>query len=260
MFLQGKASLVTSIQTFKYMMLYSLIQFMCVTILMILNSYLTNYQFLTSDLVIIFPLAFLISRTEAEDTLTFHIPTGALISVPIVVSILSQGVLMLFFQIFSWFLLRRTKWYVNTCRCVGDTVMDCYDNTVIFLISNVQYLISAIAFSISYPFKKGIFSNYFLVLWLFISFSYSSYLIISPDSYSRNLLDLVTIPNYLFRFILLSLAFLNFITCILCEKYLVPFITRKYKEYKYDNLKKGIEGKQIEYNLNQITKIKKLSM
>ena len=41
LFLQGKASLVTSIQTFKYMMLYSLIQFMCVIILMILNSYLT---------------------------------------------------------------------------------------------------------------------------------------------------------------------------------------------------------------------------
>ena len=260
LFLQGKASLVTSIQTFKYMMLYSLIQFMCVTILMILNSYLTNYQFLTSDLVIIFPMAFLISRTEAEDTLTFHIPSGALISVPIVVSILSQGCLMLFFQIFSWFLLRRTKWYVNNCVCYGDIVKDCYDNTIIFLISNVQYLISAIAFSISYPFKKGIFSNYFLVLWLFISFSYSSYLIISPDSYSRNLLDLVTIPNYLFRFILLSLAFLNFITCILCEKYLVPFITKRYRQYKYDNLKKGIEGKQIEYNLNQITKIKKLSM
>ena len=260
LFLQGKASLVTSIQTFKYMMLYSLIQFMCVTILMILNSYLTNYQFLTSDLVIIFPLAFLISRTEAEDTLTFHIPTGALISVPIVVSILSQGALMLFFQIFSWFLLRRTKWYVNTCGCIGDIVKDCYDNTVIFLISNVQYLISAIAFSISYPFKKGIFSNYYLILWLVIGFSYSSYLIISPDQYSKYLLDLVTIPDYFFRFVLLSLAILNFITCILCEKYLVPFITKRYRQYKYDNLKKGIEGKQIEYNLNQISKIRTLAM
>ena len=260
LFLQGKASLVTSIQTFKYMMLYSLIQFMCVIILMILNSYLTNYQFLTSDLVIIFPMAYLISRTEAEETLTFHIPTGALISVPIVASILSQSCLMLFFQILAWVLLTKNKWYFHNCNCIDDDIKDCLDNTIVFLISNVQYLISAIAFSISYPFKKGISSNYLLVSWLIISFTYSSYLIIFPDNFSKSLLDLVTIPSFFFRFIMLFLAFLNFITCILSEKYLVPFITRKYKEFKYDNLKRGIEGKQIEYNLNQITKIKKLSL
>lgn len=60
--IEGKASLVTSLQCFKYMMCYSLIQFMSVTILLITGSYLSDNQFLTSDLFLIFPLAILIAR------------------------------------------------------------------------------------------------------------------------------------------------------------------------------------------------------
>ena len=59
---QGKACLVTSIQCFKYMILYSLIQFFSITLLLIMNSYLSDNQFLSSDLFIVFPLAILISR------------------------------------------------------------------------------------------------------------------------------------------------------------------------------------------------------
>ena len=53
---EGKCSLTTSIQTFKYMMLYSMIQFICVTLMLIYVTYLTDFQFLVSDLFIIFPL------------------------------------------------------------------------------------------------------------------------------------------------------------------------------------------------------------
>jgi cation-transporting ATPase 13A2 len=62
LFIEGKASLVTSTQCFKYMMLYSIIQFCSVTMLNILNTYLTDTQFLTADLFLIFPLAYLIAR------------------------------------------------------------------------------------------------------------------------------------------------------------------------------------------------------
>ena len=41
---------VTSIQTFKYMMIYSIIQFMSVTLLTTDFSYLANYQFLMTDM------------------------------------------------------------------------------------------------------------------------------------------------------------------------------------------------------------------
>jgi len=103
---EGKASLVTSIQCFKYMILYSLIQFFSVTILLVVNTYLTDNQFLSSDLFIVFPLAVLISRfikllfrTGAHEKLTHHQPTGVLLSVPIITSILLQSLVQFFSQV-----------------------------------------------------------------------------------------------------------------------------------------------------------------
>ncbi len=121
LFREGKASLITSIQCFKYMMLYSLIQFTSVTLLMIYASYLTDNQFLVIDLVIIFPVAILMSRTEANPILTHHQPTGALISTPIIISILSQTsvqficqvILLIIFKFGILLLLCSQKWYVS---------------------------------------------------------------------------------------------------------------------------------------------------
>jgi cation-transporting P-type ATPase 13A2 len=137
LFREGKASLVTSIQTFKYMMIYSLIQFTSVTLLMIFRSYLTDNQFLASDLFIIFPMAILIARTGAYSKLTHHQPTGALISLPIVSSILIQTIIQFSAQFGGWLLLSYQEWYVNKCDTKGDFVQPCMDNTV-----RLSYLIN----------------------------------------------------------------------------------------------------------------------
>jgi cation-transporting ATPase 13A3/4/5 len=227
---------------------------------MVLNSYLSDYQFLTSDLIIIFPLAFLISRTQTEDKLTYLVPSGALISVPIVVSILTQTFLMLSFQFLGWFLLIQNKWYKNFCNCYNDKVNFCYDNTVIFLISNFQYLISAICFSINKPFKKSIFTNQLLIICLVFAITYSIYLVLIPDNFSRNLLNIIFIPSLIFKIVLVGIIVLNFVTCFLCEKFLVPFITKKYKNYKYNKVKYTIAKNFSDYDLRKLDKIKKLSL
>ena len=90
--LEGKASLITSIQCFKYMMLYSLIQSFSITILLILNSFLSNNENLIIDMGFTYPLAILMARTEAYEKLTYHLPTGALISFPIICSIFFQTI------------------------------------------------------------------------------------------------------------------------------------------------------------------------
>ena len=130
LFREGKASLVTSIQTFKYMMIYSLIQFISVTLLMTVNSYLSDNEFLVPDLLIIFPLAILIARTGAYYKLTHHQPTGALISLPIISSILLQCTCQLLAQFFGWYILSIQEWYVADCTSGEDTVGACDANTV----------------------------------------------------------------------------------------------------------------------------------
>lgn len=99
LFREGKASLITSIQCFKFMMLYSMIQFFSATICLICGSYLSEYEFLVVDLLLIFPLAILIARTGAYKELTPHQPTGALISVPIITSVLLQSLIQFLAQV-----------------------------------------------------------------------------------------------------------------------------------------------------------------
>lgn len=86
-------------------------------------------------------------------------------------------------------------WYTPNLLQLNENedVTPCYENTVImiitkaiFLISNVQYLITAVAFSIGRPFKKPIYTNLSLSLYLMLAISYSYYLILAPDDYSSN--------------------------------------------------------------------------
>jgi len=53
---EGRCALVTSFQCFKWIMMYSLIQFISVSLLYVQHTNLTDNQFLYIDLVIIIPL------------------------------------------------------------------------------------------------------------------------------------------------------------------------------------------------------------
>ena len=101
---EGKCALVTSLQTFKYILLYSLIQFISVTILILIDSYLSDWEFMASDLFLITPLAFLIPLAPAYDKLTYHKPVSSLFSFNIIASMTMQTICVAAFQIFGYFL------------------------------------------------------------------------------------------------------------------------------------------------------------
>ena len=85
--------------------------------------------------------------------------------------------------------LRMQSWYKPLVDPVEDgEVVPSADNTAIFLISNFQYILTAVAFSISRPFKKPIYTNFILTGYLIVSIAYSYYIIIDPDSFNFNLL------------------------------------------------------------------------
>ena len=269
---EGKSSLVTSIQTFKYMMMYSLVQFLCVTMLMVLNSYLSEYQFLSVDIFIIIPLAFFIPATGPYKHLTKHHPTDSLISYPVIASILSQTIIALIFQLAAHYILVfKIEDYENTCEPDEDDtdILACPDNTSLFLISNMQYLITAFAFSISKPFKSPIYTNYFLTFFMIFAFVYSCIIIVWPTQFSTNLLQLYFFDepensfkderredcddpdNYRFedhqiKYYIQGLALLNFIISYVFEKVIVPATTGCWNARKIQKLKeiKRVQNEQ----------------
>ena len=195
---EGKSSLVTSIQTFKYMMMYSLIQFIAVTLAMVLRSYLSEIQYLSVDIFIIIPLAFFIPATGPYKYLTKDHPTESLISFPVISSILSQTILSFVFQLVAHLLpVYLLENYMNICYPddEGTEILACPDNTCIFLISNAQYFISAAAFSISKPFKSPIYTNYLLTIFMILAIIYSSIIILWPSHFICNILQLYSMDN-----------------------------------------------------------------
>ena len=195
---EGKCSLVTSLQTFKYMMMYSLIQFIAVTLVMVLRSYLSEIQYLSVDIFIIFPLAFFIPMTGPYKLLTKHHPTDSLISFPVITSILSQTIISFIFQFVGHLLpVYLLKNYKNVCLPDDEDteILACPDNTCVFLVSNAQYFIAAAAFSISKPFKSPIYTNYFLSFFMILAVVYSVLIILWPSHFICNIFQLYSFDN-----------------------------------------------------------------
>ena len=274
---EGKSSLVTSIQTFKYMMMYSLVQFICVTLLLVLSSYLSENQFLSVDIFIIIPLALFIPATGPYKQLTKHHPTDSLISYPVITSILTQTFIAFCFQLGAHFLVStRLKDCGDICEPddEGTDILACPDNTSIFLISNMQYLITAFAFSISKPFKSPIYTNYFLTFFMIFAFGYSCMIILWPHRYISKLLQMYNFDNpydsyfdkrrgeipedkiehyydykdSTIKYYIQGLAILNFIISYVFEKIIVPTTTACWNARKIRKLRE-LKQKESEHAL-----------
>lgn len=78
----------TSVECFKFMTLYSLIQSTAVMQCYFLSSDLTSGQYLYCDLWLIIPLAFTMDLTKAFPTLAKYRPISDLVSLPVILSVL----------------------------------------------------------------------------------------------------------------------------------------------------------------------------
>ncbi|XP_072607190.1 polyamine-transporting ATPase 13A2 isoform X20 [Vulpes vulpes] len=157
---EGRCSLDTSFSVFKYMALYSLTQFISVLILYTINTNLGDVQFLAIDLVITTTVAVLMSRTGPALALGRARPPGALLSVPVLSSLLLHVVLVAGVQLGGYFLTVAQPWFVPLNKTVpAPDNLPNYENTVVFSLSGFQYLILAAAVSKGAPFRRPLYTN-----------------------------------------------------------------------------------------------------
>jgi cation-transporting ATPase 13A3/4/5 len=109
-------------------------------------------------------------RTEAYPILTPKRPTANLISKKVLTSLLGQIGIQSLFQGLLFIIIRRQPWYTPPKYDSEEKNIECYENTVLFLLSCFQYLLVAIVFSVGPPFRKPMSSNrmFFCYLSLFV--------------------------------------------------------------------------------------------
>ncbi|KAG9288647.1 hypothetical protein G9A89_006748 [Geosiphon pyriformis] len=222
---EGRAALVTSFSCFKYMALYSIIQFTTVSVLYAFSSNLGDFQFLYIDLFLILPIAVLMGRTEPYPEIHPKRPAASLVSKKVLTSMIGQIMIQSGFQFMIYFLVRRQPWYIPPEFDPDAKNVECFENTVLFLLSCFQYIVIAVVFSVGPPYRKPMTTNVpFVVATVFLAFI-TAVLVISTPEFAKTILELRDI-SHSFRWILLLSAAMNFGISWVCEKYLFNLIAQ----------------------------------
>ncbi|KAG0374958.1 hypothetical protein BGX24_009717 [Mortierella sp. AD032] len=227
---EGRAALVTSFSCFKYMALYSIIQFTTVSFLYAFASNLGDFQFLYIDLVLILPIAVFMGRTEAFPILHPKRPTANLVSKKVLTSLIGQILIQSLFQGGLFIIVRHQPWYTPPDYDPEEKNIDCIENTVLFLLSCFQYLLVAIVFSVGPPYRKPMASNRPFVLITVTLVITSAIMVLVPTAWITELMQLVHIP-FSFRCLIIIMAGLNLLLSLVCEAYVFPMFSKLIGEW-----------------------------
>eukprot|EP00922_Rhytidocystis_sp_ex-Travisia-forbesii_P013489 GHVS01020202.1.p1 GENE.GHVS01020202.1~~GHVS01020202.1.p1 ORF type:complete len:1401 (+),score=180.46 GHVS01020202.1:137-4339(+) len=173
---EGRAALATSFQMFKFIVFSAVMQFMSVMILYGYGNNLTDSQYLWLDLVVVLPLSMFIPWTEASADLSSSIPMRHVCSIPMVASVVGQVVIQIAVQAVSLVLLSLQNFYnrfhpnIHTGQGGGEDLV-CQENTVVFLILNMQLAITCLVTSSNYPWRRAVWTNRLYSLWLLLLIS-----------------------------------------------------------------------------------------
>ncbi|EKC97467.1 cation transporting ATPase [Trichosporon asahii var. asahii CBS 8904] len=228
---EGRCALVTSFSCFKYMALYSLIQFTTVTLLYSFASSLGDFQFLYIDLFIIIPIAVAMGRTLPYPKIYPKRPTASLVSKKVLTSIIGQTIINASIQgaVFLW--VRQQPWYTMPPTDRNKLETFNYENTSLFLISCFQYILVAGVFSVGPPYRQPMYTNPSLMICLVGLLSFSTYILLEPSKAIAKLLDIIALPSS-FKLQLLGIAIFNIVVCFGFERYAERPIARGIGHFK----------------------------
>ncbi|NWI16425.1 AT134 ATPase, partial [Crypturellus soui] len=234
---EGRAALVTSFCMFKYMALYSIIQYLGVLLLYWqLNSF-GNYQFLFQDLAITTVIGVTMSFTGAYPKLVPYRPPNQLISPPLLLSVILNILFSLSLQILGFVVVQKQPWYSQTniySACLPgnysyaensstissldfhgmrdgvlgevDNGYKSYENTTVFLLSTINCLIVALVFSKGKPFRQPVYTNYIFLLVLTVQLGICLFLVFADIDGLYSTMDLVCTPTTWRVFMVIMLA------------------------------------------------------
>uniref|UniRef100_A0A0L8G8U6 Cation-transporting P-type ATPase C-terminal domain-containing protein n=2 Tax=Octopus bimaculoides TaxID=37653 RepID=A0A0L8G8U6_OCTBM len=220
---EGRAALVTSFGCFKYMALYSIIQFVSVLILYTYATNLADFQFLYIDLIITTSVAVLMGYTQSNNKLAVKKPAGSLIKLTNIFSILSQILVVICFQTSAFLYLRNQSWYKPVKKITSDDVVKCSETTLMFLVSSFQYIFVAFAFSKGPPHRKLFYTNVPFTFVTVLLVGFTLLLLLHPFSFLTQFFQMVPFENTHFKMILLVIIVCNAVSCLFIEFLIVDF-------------------------------------
>ena len=222
---EGRASLVNSFATFKFMGLYSMIQFTSIVLLYWFDTTLGDLQFLWMDMGIITGLMLTMGATEASDKLSKYRPPVRLFNGVIFLSLIAAIVAQFAAQCLSLAILKSYSWYIplDTEAAVMEESIVSQENTAINYISMLLYIVCAVGFSPGPPHRKHLFTNIPYVICILLLLVVQGFMMFYPENWSwiRKPMDFVYIESISFKIVIIILSLICLFLLIFLEFYLL---------------------------------------
>ena len=238
---EGRCALATSFMSFKFMALYSIIQFSSVCTLYWWGASLGDFEFLYADLFMVLPLTVLMSYTGSYPKLAKKTPGNTLINVPILTSVIGSGILCFSSQIMAWGYTSRQSWFttvdINDSESNGGLVSS--ENSAIYLMSNFNYVTIVLLFNIGRPFRKEPYSNLPFTVWYLFLVFLALYQLLAPPTWMRSFFGLVDFDRD-FKGKMLGLVVAYVAAASIYEKGVLYVVDKVYWAVKRRNAKRRV--------------------
>ncbi|KAH7348078.1 hypothetical protein BKA66DRAFT_432511 [Pyrenochaeta sp. MPI-SDFR-AT-0127] len=222
---EGRAALVTSFSCFKYMSLYSAIQFCSVSFLYASASNLGDFQFLFIDLLLILPIAIFMGWSGAYRVLSRKRPTANLVSRKVLTPLLGQMVFCILVQFIAFTYVQRQEWYQPPIIDKNHSNSLNSQNTALFLVSCFQYILSAVVLSVGKPYREPMSRNLPFITTIFVTLAISAYMLFDPAQWVMEWMEL-TYMDVPFKVFIMVLGLGNFALAYVSERYLFPGLAK----------------------------------
>ncbi|KAM5292139.1 putative cation-transporting ATPase 13A4 [Ctenodactylus gundi] len=239
---EGRAALVTSFCMFKYMALYSMIQYVGVLLLYWETNSLSNYQFLFQDLAITTLIGVTMNLNGAYPKLVPFRPAGRLVSPPLLLSVIVNILLSLAMHIVGFVLVQQQPWYStdwhsdctvpneSTWKATGSPaapektgsngVFTSYENTTIWFLGTISCIMVALTFSKGKPFRQPTCTNHVFVLVLMVQLATCLFILFADIPELYRCLDLLCTP-VLWRVYIVVMLSSNFLVSLFVEEAII---------------------------------------
>ena len=186
--LESRKTVSSIIHTFKFISLYSLMQFSLVTLLNILDAGITDNQYLVQDLPVVTLSVILLSFTRSNTKLTKDIPYFDIFSLQSLFSMVGGGLIQLGSQITMLMIVRNQSWF-NEDRMMDEEeysyyeyCASCADGNAVFLCITMVMINGLLTTGNFYPNRNKFYKNYLFVLYFLVIHIYFSLVILYQPS------------------------------------------------------------------------------
>ncbi|ROT40887.1 ATPase [Sodiomyces alkalinus F11] len=239
---EGRAALVTSFSCFKYMSLYSAIQFTSVSFLYTRASNLGDFQFLFIDLLLILPIAIFMSWSGPFPVLFRKGPTARLVSRKVLIPLLGHMVICIAVQAIVYIAVKRQPWYIPPKVGHDKSNIKNSQNTVLFLVSCFEYILAGVVLNAGHPFRQKVVRNWPFMAAVGLTLLGTLYMILAPAKWVQRLMQLTKTP-WDFKLFMIALGGIYLVVAWSSEKFIFPRLARLAGHFKETMLRRPKQRK-----------------